>query len=40
MTTGLKNGVKDQGWFNSKTIFNGINKKSDKKNNALSNDNE
>ena len=39
MTTGLKNGLKVQGWFN-KTSFIGINKKSDKKNTSLNKDNE
>ncbi len=39
MTTGLKNGMKDQGWFN-KTSFIGINKKSDKKNSPLKKENE
>jgi len=39
MTSGLKNGLKDQGWFN-KTSFIGINKKSDKKNTSLNKDNE
>ena len=40
MTTGLKNGLKDQGLFNNKTSVIGINKKSDKKNNSLNKDNE
>ena len=40
MTTGVKNGLKDQRWFNNKTSFIGINKKSDKKNNSLNKDNE
>ena len=40
MTTGLKNGLKFQGWFNNKISFIGINKKSDKKNPPLSKDNE
>tara|TARA_B100000575_G_C22751856_1_gene448488 strand:- start:119 stop:355 length:237 start_codon:yes stop_codon:yes gene_type:complete len=40
MTTGLKNGLKDQGWFNNKTSFIGINKKSNKKNSSLNKDNE
>tara|TARA_B100000900_G_scaffold3640_1_gene3138 strand:+ start:496 stop:759 length:264 start_codon:yes stop_codon:yes gene_type:complete len=39
MTTGLKNGLKDQGWFN-KTSFIGINKKSNKQNTSLNKDNE
>ena len=40
MTTGLKNGLKFQGWFNNKTSMIGINKKSDKKNTSLDKDNE
>jgi len=40
MTTGLKNGLKDQGWFNNKTTFIGINKKSNKKNTSLNEENE
>ena len=40
MTTGLKNGLKVQGWFNNKTSFIGINKKSNKKNSSLNKDNE
>ena len=40
MTTGLKNGMKVQGWFNNKTSFIGINKKSNKKNSSLNKDNE
>ena len=40
MTTGLKNGLKDQGWFNNKTSFIGINKKSKEKNTSLNNDKE
>ena len=39
MTTGLKNGLNLQSWFNNKTSFIGINKKSDKKN-SLNKDNE
>ena len=39
MTTGLKNGLNLQGWFNNKTSFIGINKKSDKKN-SLNKDSE
>ena len=39
MSTGLKNGLKDQGWFN-KTSFIGINKKSNEKNIPLNKDNE
>ena len=40
MTTGLKNGLKFQGWFNNKTTIIGINKKSDKKNTSLDKDSE
>ena len=40
MTTGLKNSLKDQGWFNNKTSFIGINKKSNKKSTSLNKDNE
>ena len=40
MTTGLKNGLNLQGWFNNKTSFIGINKKSDKKRTSLDKDNE
>ena len=41
MTTGLKNGLKDQGWFNNKTSFIGINKKNpNKKNTSLNKDDE
>ena len=40
MTTGLKNGFKDQSWFNNKTSFIGINKKSKEKNTSLNKDNE
>ena len=40
MTSGLKNGLKDQGWFNNKTSFIGINKRSQKKKTSLSKDNE
>ena len=40
MTSGLKNGLKDQGLFNNKTSFIGINKKSEKKNTSLNKDNE
>ncbi len=39
MTTGLKNSLKVHGWFNNKTSFIGINKKSDKKN-SLNKDSE
>ena len=39
MTTGLKNAFKEQGLFNNKTSFIGINKKSDKKN-SLNKDSE
>ncbi len=38
MTTGLRNGIKDQGWINNKTSFIGINKKTDKKNTSLNKD--
>ena len=40
MTTGLKKGLKDQGWLNNKTSFIGINKKSKEKNASLNKDNE
>ena len=40
MTTGIKNGLKVQGWFNNKTSFIGVNKKSDKKTTSLNKDNE
>ena len=40
MTSGVKNGLKDQGWFNNKTSFIGINKRSQKKKTSLSKDNE
>ena len=40
MTTGLKNGLKVQGWLNNKTSFMGVNKKSDKKSVSLSKDSE
>ena len=40
MTTGIKNGLKVQGWFNNKTNFIGVNKKSDKKTTSLNKDNE
>ena len=40
MTTGLKNGFKEQGWFNNKTSFIGINKKPNKKNTSLNKENE
>ena len=40
MTTGLKNGLKVQGWLNNKTSFMGVNKKSDKKNVSLNKDSE
>ena len=40
MTTGVKNNLKEQGWFNNKTSFIGINKKSDKKNSPLKKENE
>ena len=40
MTSGLRNNLKDQGWFSNKTSFIGINKKSHKKNTPLNNENE
>ena len=40
MTNGLRNGLKNQGSFNDKTSFIGVNKKSDKKNSSLNNNNE
>ena len=40
MTSGIKNGLKYQGWLNNKTSFIGINKKSDKKNTSFNKDNE
>ena len=40
MTTGLKNGFKDQRWPNNKTSFIGMNKKSDKKDISTSENNE
>ena len=40
MTTGLKNGLKFQGWFNNKTPFIGLNKKSNKKNTPQNKDNK
>ena len=40
MTSGVKNGLKDQGWFNNKTSFIGINKKSQKKDTSINKDNE
>ena len=40
MTSGLRNGTKDNGLFNNKTSFIGINKKSNKKNISLNKDNE
>ena len=40
MTNGLKNGLKNQPWFNNKTSFIRINKKSNKKNSLLKKDNE
>jgi len=39
MTTGLKNGLKVQGWFNKTSIL-GIDKKSDKKNIPLNKNND
>ena len=40
MTTGLKNGLNAQGWLNNKSSFIGVNKKPDKKNASLNEDNE
>ena len=40
MTTGLKNGLDVQGWLNNKSSFIGVNKKPDKKNASLNEDNE
>ena len=40
MTSGLKNGLNVQGWFNNKRSFIGVNKKPDKKNASLNEDNE
>ncbi len=40
MTTGLKNGMKNQDRFKNKTPFIGINKKSDKKNTSLNKKND
>ena len=40
MTTGLKNGFKEHGWFNNKTSFIGIEKKPNKKNTSLNKENE
>ena len=40
MTTGLKNSLKVQGWFNNKSSFIGANKKSEKKNTSLNSDSE
>ena len=40
MTTGLRNNLKVQGWFNNKTSYIGINKKSDQENTPLNKDNE
>ena len=39
-TTGLKKGLNVQGWLNNKTFFIGLNKKTDKKNASLNEDNE
>ncbi len=39
MTSGLRNGLKDQGWFN-KTSFIGLDKKTNKKNTSLNEENE
>ncbi len=40
MTTGLKNGLNVQGWLINKRSFIGVNKKPDKKNASLNEDNE
>ena len=40
MTTGFKNGLNIQGWFNNKSSFIGVNKKNEKNNSSLNNDNE
>jgi len=40
LTTGLKNGLREQSLFNKKTSFININKKLDKKNTPLDKDNE
>ena len=40
MTSGLKNGLNVQGWLNNKRSFIGVNKKPDKKNASLNEDNE
>ncbi len=38
MTTGLKKGLKFQGWFNNKTSIIGLDKKSERKNIPLNKD--
>ena len=40
MTTGFKNGLNVQGWLNNKRSFIEVNKKPDKKNASLNEDNE
>ena len=40
MTSGLKNGLNVQGWLINKRSFIGVNKKPDKKNASLNEDNE
>ena len=40
LTTGLKNGLNVQGWLSNKGSFIGVNKKPDKKNASLNEDNE
>ena len=40
MTTGIKNGLDVQGWLNNKRSFIGVNKKPDKKNASINEDNE
>tara|TARA_Y100001978_G_scaffold65276_2_gene58499 strand:- start:3975 stop:4235 length:261 start_codon:yes stop_codon:yes gene_type:complete len=39
MSSGVRNGIRDQGWF-SKTSFIGISKRGDKKDNSISNKSE
>ena len=40
MTSGLKTGLNVQGWLNNNRSFIGVNKKPDKKNASLNEDNE
>ena len=35
LSTGIKKGMKDQGWFANKTFLIGINKNKDKKDNSI-----